>query len=112
MSANEWCMWAVVSSPQTSPFTRTRIRASAASNSSAVTMHGPSAFDPSQSFALPGPMPTGALLSLDVARREVVPDRVAEDAAGCVPRLRVADAPPDHRRELELVVRAIGVGPP
>ena len=59
MSAKVWCMWALVSSPQSSPLTRTRITASAASNSSGVTMHGPSTLEPSQSLALPGPMPTG-----------------------------------------------------
>ena len=60
MSANVWCMLAELSSPHSSPFTRTRMARSAASSSSAVTMHGPSTFEPSQSFALPGPMPTGS----------------------------------------------------
>ena len=51
-------MWALVSSPQSSPLTRTRMRASVASNSSGVTMQGPRTLEPSQSLALPGPMPT------------------------------------------------------
>jgi hypothetical protein len=60
MSANVWCMLAGVSSPHCSPFTRTRIRARSRSSSSGVTMQGPRTFAPSQSFALPGPMPTGS----------------------------------------------------
>ena len=59
-SANVWCMCADESSPHVSPFTRTDIRAFVPSSSSAVTMQGPRTFEPSQSLALAGPMPTGS----------------------------------------------------
>ena len=60
MSAKLWCMLDGRSSPQTSPLTRTCIRAFGRSSSSGVAMQGPSTFEPSQSFALPGPIPTGS----------------------------------------------------
>ena len=60
MSANVWCISAELDSPHVSPFTRTRMARSAASSSSAVTMQGPSTFEPSQSLAFDGPMPTGS----------------------------------------------------
>ena len=60
MSANVWCIDALVSSPQVSPFTRTLMARSLASSSSAVTMQGPSTFEPSQSFAFAGPIPIGS----------------------------------------------------
>jgi hypothetical protein len=49
-----------VSLPQSSPLTRTSMRAEARSTSSGVAMQGPSTFAPSQSFAFPGPMPIGS----------------------------------------------------
>src|SRR5829696_5566216 len=59
MSANLWCMLDDLSSPQVSPLTRTLIVRLPASTSSAVTMQGPKTFEPSQSFAFDGPIPTG-----------------------------------------------------
>ena len=60
MSAKVQCIEALVSSPQVSPFTRTLMRRSPASSSSAVTRQGPSTFEPSQSLAFAGPMPMGS----------------------------------------------------
>src|SRR3954465_11425885 len=112
MSANEWCMWAGVSSPQTSPLTRTRIRASAALNSFGRDAAWSEPVRPVPVLRLAGPHAHGALLPLDVPRRQVVPDRVAEDAAGGVLGPRVAGAPADPRRGLERGVEPVGVARP
>ena len=60
MSPKRQCIDALVSSPQVSPFTRTRMARSPASSSSAVTRQGPSTLEPSQSLALAGPIPIGS----------------------------------------------------
>ena len=82
------------------------------SNSSAVTIHGPSVVP--KSLPLAGSEAHLHLAGLDVARRPVVEDRVAEDVPGGLGRRQVAtvgarDAA-DHGADLELEVEPLGRG--
>src|SRR3982074_2696691 len=127
-------MWAVVSPPQVSPLMRTESRRFRPSTSSAVTMHGPSTLDPSQSLALAGPIPIGSSsdwmsradtpfqtlspkaaprsLGLGGARRHAIPDAVAEDVLERMLELDVFAPPPDHDRKLQLMVELLRVRGP
>ena len=97
-----WCMWAVVSSPQISPLTRTRMRASAASKLVGGHDAGAEHVRAVPVLGLARAHADRRLAALDVARREVVPDRVAEDAAARRPaarrRLHVACRSPPRAR--------------
>ena len=111
-SANVWCMCADESSPRVSPLTRTTMRTFVPSSSSAVTMHGPSTLEPSQSFAFPGPMPIGSsrvCVSLADMSFQIVQPKT------CVHRVLDADVlslRSDHAGELELVIESVRVRGP
>ena len=102
----------VLSPPQRSPLILTSRSTSCGSISSAVTMQGPKTFEPSQSFALHGPMPIGQLAGLGVAGRHVVPDRVPEDVLQRCGLGDVLAGASDDGGELELVVQLLRVRRP
>ena len=82
------------------------------SSSSAVTMHGPSTLEPSQSFAFAGPHADRELARLRVPGRHVVPDRPAENVRHRVLDADVLSLRSDHAGELELVIESVRVRGP
>ena len=107
-----WCICELRARVRSSPLTRRTSSRSVPSTSSAVTRQGPSTLAPSQSLALPGPMPSGSSRAW-VSRAERSFQSVqpktwssASDAAMSRPGTS------DDAGELQLVVELLGVGRP
>ena len=113
MSAPQpWCICELRARVRSSPLTRRTSSRSVPSTSSAVTRQGPSTLAPSQSLALPGPMPSGSsrawVSRADRSFHSVQPKTCSSASAGG----DVAARPADDAGQLQLVVELLGVGRP